>query len=297
MLTPVDLTPAANPKTKREGGDPWEYCEPGSAPLDSPPCWPAGQSAPGTPCWGSLAGSWCSSPPPRPPSRPGSGSVGFPFWRAAAGRARVWAYECAAFASQPAAVAEEAEQSAGPAGLGVGGLASFFPPSFLPSFRFRKLRQGAGCRTGSSWAPPCSACFYSGFPPPGEPLHQRGGPRVGRGWGTDWAARTPSFTEGREGRFGLYLYGASKFLSMERQFGCFACRLEHNFLIHHPQCHPQDKVQRSALQWIDVCSFLTPPIVSPGTGLLLPSFCGVGPVLPKSGYERLQTIAFIWRVM
>lgn len=46
---------------------------------DSPPGWLVRLSAPETACGESPAGSWCSSLPPRPPRRPGSGSEGFPF--------------------------------------------------------------------------------------------------------------------------------------------------------------------------------------------------------------------------
>lgn len=76
-------------------------------------------------------------------------------------------------------------------------------------------------------------------------------------WGRSWWARLAGgalsslsdVTEVRGEILGLCLYGASPqgppALSVE-SLGASLCRLEHSFLIHHPQCQAQGKVQRSS---------------------------------------------------
>lgn len=126
-----------------------------------------------------------------------------------------------------------------------GSPASSLLPSFPPSGSGSCAREPAAGLAAPVPRPALRA-FTLGFRRLESPASGGEGPRWGAAGGL--VGRTSPSAEVREGLFGPNLHGASKFLSVERQLGCFTCRLEHNFLMHHPQCHTQDKVQRSSLQ-------------------------------------------------
>ena len=155
---------------------------------DSPPGWLVRLSAPETACGESPAGSWCSSLPPRPPWRPGSGSEGFPFllsvgWTCERPRPRPRPACC--WVPQP----EESSRRLG-AGRGLGRGHQLLPALFLlPSFLFWKpaaweLAPGQGPMWSPALMPPAITLRFLHWEPP-PPLS--GGREGIGGWG--WVVR------------------------------------------------------------------------------------------------------------
>lgn len=184
-------------------------------------------------------------------------------------------------------------------------LSSSFPPSDSGS-----CRRGAGshgCSCGPALLPPTSPTGSC----EGESLGLSrwrlarvevwGGSRWVRWAGTS-SFLSVTFTEVQGGAFWLFplwsVSGASSFLSVEEIWVLHMQSGAH--LPYTPR--PMSGTGQSAKELQVVSRLLLFPSHSEVRELqehawLIPPLCGFGPVLPKSGYEKLKRIALIWRIM